>query len=110
MPTKVEIVHEDSGAEGTAFARAVPYWLERGYKVKDDAAYEEAKKADGITADDEVKLAELAPEFNPTAHGAKEVHEHLAGLDRSTGEGQAEYDRIVAAEQAGKNRPSAIPA
>lgn len=104
---KVAIRHTETGAEGTAPVRAVPYWLERGYEVVDPEAYDQAKTAAGVTADAEARVVEAAAgepgSFNPTASKADEVHQYLGGLDRSTDAGQAEFDRVVAAERAGHN-------
>jgi len=52
-------------------------------------------RADGV---EEVRL------YNPADYTAKEVREHLLSLDDDE-----EYDRVVDAERAGRNRTSAIP-
>lgn len=49
------------------------------------------------------------PEFDPNEHGAKEVADHLKGLDLDDPKQKAEYDAVVAAEKAGQNRSTAIP-
>lgn len=48
--------------------------------------------------------------FDPAAHNADDVTAHLAGLDRTDETGRAEYDRIVAAERAGKARTGVLKA
>ncbi|MBN8883479.1 MAG: hypothetical protein J0H73_14335 [Salana multivorans] len=48
--------------------------------------------------------------FDPAAHNADDVAAHLAGLDRTDETGRAEYDRIVAAERAGKARTGVLKA
>lgn len=51
-----------------------------------------------------------APTFDPSARGvtAKDVHDYLSGLPFG-GEGAVEYERVVEAERAGRNRATAIP-
>lgn len=48
--------------------------------------------------------------FEPVDHSAAEVRRYLRGLDRDEPDQEEEYQRVVAAEQAGKNRSSAFPA
>lgn len=57
-------------------------------------------------------LVDGETEYDPSGDGvtAKDVHDYLSGLDRDTVAGSYEYDRVVAAEQAGDNRSTAIPA
>lgn len=108
MAQFVKIKHKATGAVGTCPIRALPYYEAKGHEAVDADEVARARKADGITAGD-VKQQEGSAPFNPSDHSAKQVADHLAKLDVSTAEGQAEYDRIVSAEQAGQNRSSAIP-
>lgn len=94
----VKIKHTDTGAEGTCPVDAVDYWTGRGYEVVDETELEQAKEQQEAAA------------FDPADGSAKRVHDYLTGLDRATPDGQAEYDRVVAAEQNGQNRTTAFPA
>lgn len=95
MAQHVEIKHTETGAVGTCPVDAVPYWTGRGYEVVSEDQVEAAKQED--------------TPFNPDDRKATEVSAYLVGLDTSTPEGQAEYDRVVTAEKAGQNRSTAFP-
>lgn len=93
----VKIKFPETGAEGTCPVDAVDYWTERGYEVVDETELEAAREEQSAAA------------FDPADGSAKRVHDYLQGIDRATPEGQAEYDRVVAAEQNGQNRTTAFP-
>lgn len=99
MAEFVPIKHTETGAEGTCPVDALDYWRARGYEatVDDAEVQEKREQQDGLP-------------FDPSDGSAKRVHDYLTGLDRATPEGQAEFDRVVAAEQNGQNRSSAFPA
>lgn len=89
-----------------------------GFQAAVDAKVEEQLEAARAEARQEQRDREQAVHdalagdtFDPAADGvnAKDVHEYLSGLDRDTAAGSSEFDRVVAAEQAGPNRSSAIP-
>jgi hypothetical protein len=73
-------------------------------QAREEAAAEQRER-------EQAAVDALDPEdpYDPSEHSAAEVKEYLSGLDTDTVAGQAEYDRVVAAEQAGKNRSTAIP-
>lgn len=77
------------------------------------AALEEAYQR-GVTETREVESAaydvEGYGEFDPSAEGvnAQAVHDYLSGLNRDTVGGRREFDRVTAAEVAGKNRSTAL--
>ena len=98
LPTGfVHIRFKETGSIGSCPVDAVDLWKGKGYEVVDESEVEEA-------------VAANTP-FDPTAKGntAKVVNDYLTALDTSTPEGKAEYDRVVAAEQAGENRSTALP-
>lgn len=97
MAQFVGIKHDETGATGKVPVDALDYWKGRGYSALDDAEVAEAKQQQ-----------DAAP-FDPADGSAKRVHDYLLELDRATPEGQAEYDRVVAAEQNGQNRTTAFP-
>lgn len=111
MTQFVGIRHQATKAEGTCPVRALPHWEAKGYEAIDQAEVEEARKLDNVTADD-VEAAENDAPFTATTASAKDVADYLAGVDRSTPDGQAEYDRVVAEEKAshndGKGRTTAL--
>lgn len=94
----VQIKHTETEAVGTCPVDAVDYWTARGYEVVDKAEVDDARQEQD------------SEPFDPADGSAKRVHDYLTGIDRATPEGQAEYDRVVAAEQNGQNRTTAIPA
>ena len=93
----VGIKHTETGAEGTCPVDALDHWSERGYEPIDEAEVAEKREQQN------------SGPFDPADGSAKRVHDYLQGLDRATPEGQAEYDRVVAAEQNGQNRSTAFP-
>lgn len=98
VPAKfVRIQFKGEGPIGTCPVDALPVWEKRGYTAVSDDEVEAAKAATTL--------------FDPAADGvtAAQVHAHLSAIDSSTPEGKAEYDRVVAAEQAGENRKTAFP-
>jgi hypothetical protein len=104
----VEVEFTETGARGTVPAAALPYWEAKGYK--------RVEESDGLTEEErliqqgvEQVAASTTAQFDPSTASAKAVAEYLSGLDTATPQGQAEYDRVVAAEQAGQNRSTAIP-
>jgi hypothetical protein len=97
MPQFVRIKHTETGAIGKVPVDAVDIYSARGYEVVDDAELAESRREQERSA------------FDPADGSAKRVHDYLTGLDRATPEGQAEYDRVVAAEQNGQNRTTAFP-
>lgn len=92
----VAIRHKETQAVGTCPVGALDYWQGMGYEVVDEEQVEAA--------------LETTKPYDPSEHGAEAVAKHLADIDTSTPGGQAEHDRIVAAERAGKNRTTALPA
>lgn len=97
---------DTSAFEGEAFDAAVEAKVAAQLEVARQDATEQAR-----AAEDAAYGAEGYGEFDPTAEGvkAKDVHDYLAGLNRDTAAGTREYDRVVAAEEAGENRSTAIP-
>lgn len=91
---------DDSSKEGRA---AIEYFRRRGYSLTADGADEE---------DDE---QEQAPEvvtpdepFDPSEHDAPEVIAYLDALGTDDSDSVAEFDRVIAAEQAGKARKTIL--
>jgi hypothetical protein len=99
---------DGSQFDGEAFDKAVEA------KVQDqlDETYE--KGAADQRAREQASydaLSSQEDEFDPSADGVKasDVKAYLEGLDTDTVSGQAEYDRVVQAEQDGANRSTALP-
>lgn len=80
----------------------------------DKAAAVEAAVEDAVTGQIERERAAVdalaaGDPYDPAAYKADEVHGYLSGLDTDTVAGADEYDRVVEAEKADKDRSTAIP-
>lgn len=92
------------------------YLVETGrpdvYEVHSGDAFDEmnlAQNGEQEDWDQDADVTDEPEEFDPSTHSAAETRLYLRSLDTDTDEGQAEWDRVVEAERAGKNRNSAVP-
>lgn len=80
---------------------AIEYFRRRGYQVTANVPADEVEEQE--PADDDPAEA-----FDPEAHNADEVIAYLEGLDRDDSDGEAEFDRVIEAERAGKARKTVL--
>ena len=90
---------DDSTKEGRA---AIEYFRRRGYALTPEGVDQELAAEPDSTR--QQGGDEPYEPYEPSAHNADEVIAYLDSLDRDTGEGRAEFARIIAAERGGKDR------
>lgn len=109
---QVPVKFGDTGAVGSVPRAALDFWKARGYHElsAEEAAALKTDTTIGDPREGETGIvASSSTAFDPNNESADTVAKHLAGLDTATPQGQAEYDRIVKAEQDGQNRKTALP-
>jgi hypothetical protein len=106
---QVPVKFTETGAVGRVPEGALDHWKQLGYEQISDEEFAAAGAASDPTVGNDTPPVTGDGAYNPDDHSAKDVASHLASLDTATPEGQAEYDRIVAAEKAGQNRSTALP-
>ncbi|MFJ4847546.1 hypothetical protein [Streptomyces sp. NPDC088733] len=91
----------DGTNEGRA---ALDYFRRRGYTVSADTEDEPSQDPEAQQGDDTPPPPPADGPYDPSKHNADEVIAHLDALDTEDPDAKAEFDRIIAAERAGKNR------
>jgi hypothetical protein len=105
---QVPVKFKETGAVGRVPEGALDHWKQLGYESISEEEFTSAQAGDPTVGGDTPPITG-DQRFDPSKNSAKDVASHLASLDTATPEGQAEYDRIVAAEKAGQNRATAYP-
>ena len=99
---------EDNGSafDGEAFDKAVEAKVAEVVEEREKAAVEAYRERESAA-----RGADGYGTFDPSGEGvgAQAVHDYLSGLDQETYAGATEWERVVEAEKAGKNRSTAIP-
>ncbi|GFH36628.1 hypothetical protein [Streptomyces pacificus] len=89
----------DASKEGRS---AIEYFRRRGYTLTPVETEPEPEQEPDTTPDPD--HGPNLPPFNPSEYNADEVIAYLDSLDIEDAASQAEHERVIAAEQDGKNR------